>query len=431
MTPRVLAAVSASALALMIAVPIASIPIDGASAQIAVGISVNFAPPPLPDYDQPPLPGPGYIWIPGYWAWDSSVQDYYWVPGVWVEPPQIGLLWTPPYWGWSDGAYLFHTGYWGPVCGYYGGVDYGYGYTGDGYYGGRWNNRVFVYNAAVTNIVNVNIVKVYRQNVVVNNTSRASYNGGPGGLTVKPTSAQLAAATHGPHIPPISAQLQNQQVAQKTPTLRFKANKGLPPVAAAVHPGVLSGPDVKPAHPLGATVTGAPSIKPITPPPGMNKSALPTLPNAGKPPLGAAGPQHPPLATTPGGPMKPGALTRQNKSTAPFVGAPPAGGKTYKPGPTYVPPRVQTKRYTPPPQPHFAPPATQTRRFTPPPQPHFAPPPRMATPHYAAPQPSFAPQPRMQFRRNAPQQQPRFAPPPHMAAPRGAPPKCPDPRKCH
>ena len=32
-----------------------------AGAQIAVGISVDIAPPPLPVYDQPPIPGDGYI----------------------------------------------------------------------------------------------------------------------------------------------------------------------------------------------------------------------------------------------------------------------------------------------------------------------------------------------------------------------------------
>ena len=43
-----------------------------AGAQIAVGISVDIAPPPLPVYDQPPIPGDGYIWTPGYWAWDDN-----------------------------------------------------------------------------------------------------------------------------------------------------------------------------------------------------------------------------------------------------------------------------------------------------------------------------------------------------------------------
>jgi WXXGXW repeat (2 copies) len=51
-----------------------------------VSISVNFAPPELPVYDQPPCPDEGYIWIPGYWGWDGD--DYYWVPlglGSWLR----------------------------------------------------------------------------------------------------------------------------------------------------------------------------------------------------------------------------------------------------------------------------------------------------------------------------------------------------------
>ena len=59
------------------------------------------------------MPAAGYLWTPGYWAWNNS--DYYWTPGTWVEPPHPGLLWTPGYWGWSDGAYAFHNGYWGTM----------------------------------------------------------------------------------------------------------------------------------------------------------------------------------------------------------------------------------------------------------------------------------------------------------------------------
>ncbi len=88
-----------------------------AHAQIAIGISVDIAPPPLPVYDQPPIPAPGYLWVPGYWAWDDDV-GYYWVPGTWVLPPEPELLWTPGYWGWSDGVYVFHDGYWGPEIGF-------------------------------------------------------------------------------------------------------------------------------------------------------------------------------------------------------------------------------------------------------------------------------------------------------------------------
>ena len=120
---------------LMSALVLAALPL-AANASVALGISVNFAPPELPVYVQPEIPAPGYIWTPGYWAW--SPAGYYWVPGTWVLPPALGLLWTPGYWAFYDGGYLWHRGYWGPRVGYYGGINYGYGYIGRGYDGGRW-----------------------------------------------------------------------------------------------------------------------------------------------------------------------------------------------------------------------------------------------------------------------------------------------------
>ena len=35
------------------------------------GVRSEVAPPPLPEYDQPPVPAPGYMWTPGYWAWNN------------------------------------------------------------------------------------------------------------------------------------------------------------------------------------------------------------------------------------------------------------------------------------------------------------------------------------------------------------------------
>jgi len=76
-------------------------------------VQANEAPPPLPDYDQPPCPEDGYMWTPGYWAWGGG--GYYWVPGTWVQPPRVGVLWTPAYWGFVGGVYRFHAGLLGPA----------------------------------------------------------------------------------------------------------------------------------------------------------------------------------------------------------------------------------------------------------------------------------------------------------------------------
>jgi hypothetical protein len=194
-----------------------------------VGISVNFAPPVLPVYEQPPCPVAGYIWTPGYWDYGYDAGDYYWVPGAWVAPPTVGVLWTPPWWGWNNGAYVFNRGYWGPTVGFYGGVNYGYGYTGDGYWGGRWSGNTFNYNTAVTR-VNTNVV----HNTYVNNSfnkqvnaNRASFNG-PNGVNAQETAAQKAAATNAKKMPPTSQQLARQQAASKDQNLRASVNKGNP-----------------------------------------------------------------------------------------------------------------------------------------------------------------------------------------------------------
>ena len=62
-----------------------------------------------------------------------------------------GCLWTPPYWDFDNGRYRFHHGYWASRVGFYGGVDYGFGYPGSGYYGGHWDNGKFADNVATTN----------------------------------------------------------------------------------------------------------------------------------------------------------------------------------------------------------------------------------------------------------------------------------------
>ena len=213
---------------------------------IGVGVSVGVPPPPLPVYEQPPIPGPGYIWTPGYWAWDGD--EYYWVPGTWVIAPFYGALWTPGFWGWDDGFYAFHPGYWGYHVGYYGGIDYGCGYSGVGYEGGYWGPRGFYYNRTVNHISNVNITNVYNKTVINNiNVNRVSYNGGRGGTLARATPQQLAYARQS-RMGPIAAQQQQMNLARQDPALRASVNHGNPPIAATQRPGVFNGAGVVPAH---------------------------------------------------------------------------------------------------------------------------------------------------------------------------------------
>jgi hypothetical protein len=217
-----------------------------------IGISITFGPPALPVYEQPPCPAEGYIWTPGYWAYDYDYGDYYWVPGTWVEVPEVGFLWTPGYWAWGEDRFIFHEGYWGPRVGFYGGIVYGYGYFGEGYEGGRWDNGRFFYNRSVNNVNVTNIHNVYNTTVVNSTTvNRVSYNGGNGGVTARPRPEDEAAARDR-HISPVAVQTQHSQAARSAPELRASANHGKPPIAATPKPGAFRDHEVVPAREAGA-----------------------------------------------------------------------------------------------------------------------------------------------------------------------------------
>ncbi len=202
----------------------------GAFAQIGVGISVSFGPPALPVYEQPICPGDGYLWTPGYWAYDDD-DGYYWVPGTWVEAPEVGFLWTPGYWGWGGNAFFFHEGYWGPQVGFYGGINYGFGYGGVGYEGGRWEGGHFSYNTYVNHINTTIIHNTYNTRVTYVSETHVSYNGGSGGVQARPT-PQQESYNNQHHVGPVAAQTQHVQEARGNPGLRATTNHGKPPIAA-------------------------------------------------------------------------------------------------------------------------------------------------------------------------------------------------------
>jgi hypothetical protein len=181
---------------------------SSASAQVSfgIGISIGTPPPPLPVYEQPVVIGPDYIWTPGYW-------------------------------GWNNAAYAWHRGYWGNRIGYYGGINYGFGYFGRGYVGGGWSGGHFRYNTAVTNVNTTIVHNVYvNKTVMVNNNTtvtQVSYNGGHGGVVARPTSSELAV---GRRVPMTSIQMQHERISAQDRNQLASVNHNRPHQLAVSRP---------------------------------------------------------------------------------------------------------------------------------------------------------------------------------------------------
>jgi hypothetical protein len=124
-----------------------------------------------------------------------------------------------------------------------------------------------------------NITNVYNQTVVVNNSSRVSFNGGQGGLSAAPT-PQDRAAEQDHHVAPTAEQNQQHQIASQNKQLLASANGGKPSVAATGRAGDF-------AHAVPAKAAGGP----------VSQEALKARPKSAAAPAGhpqqAAAPQHP------------------------------------------------------------------------------------------------------------------------------------------
>jgi hypothetical protein len=59
--------------------------------------------------------GSQYVWIPGYWAWDTTRNDYVWVSGCWRVPP-ANMSWMPGYWNKVPQGWQWVPGFWIPTA---------------------------------------------------------------------------------------------------------------------------------------------------------------------------------------------------------------------------------------------------------------------------------------------------------------------------
>ena len=202
-----------------------------------VFISVGFAPPVMPVYEQPLCPEPNLMWQPGYWAYGDD--GYYWVPGAWVPAAYPGALWTPGYWGWNQGVYVWNPGYWGDHVGYYGGVNYGFGYFGIGFFGGEWRGGFFRYNTAVMHVDGRYIHNVYEDRgydrFVVDRDRHVAFSGGPGGIHHDPLPEERL-AERDRHEAPSAFQQQHEMAARSDHGAYFRSNGGHPATLAVQRP---------------------------------------------------------------------------------------------------------------------------------------------------------------------------------------------------
>jgi hypothetical protein len=79
---------------------------SGAAAQVSVGITIGRPPAPRVVRVQPANPGPGYVWMEGYWY--PVGKHYTWHKGYWTRPPYETARWVGPH---HDGKHYF-AGYW-------------------------------------------------------------------------------------------------------------------------------------------------------------------------------------------------------------------------------------------------------------------------------------------------------------------------------
>lgn len=74
-------------------------------------IVVADPPPPAPEVDVMTVsPGPGYVWLAGYWGWESGHRV--WFRGHWERPPHGYRVWVAPRWEHSRRGYVFVRGHW-------------------------------------------------------------------------------------------------------------------------------------------------------------------------------------------------------------------------------------------------------------------------------------------------------------------------------
>ncbi|CAG2156267.1 hypothetical protein D3C87_1210270 [compost metagenome] len=81
-----------------------------AMAQVNIHIGIG-TPPPAPIYEAVPAPRHGYIWQPGYWAWDDHGHKHKWKQGKWAKD-RPGYVYESPRWVQASNGWVMQPERW-------------------------------------------------------------------------------------------------------------------------------------------------------------------------------------------------------------------------------------------------------------------------------------------------------------------------------
>ncbi len=84
-----------------------------AQAYADVSITIGSAPPP-PRFEYFPPARDGFVWIPGFWGWES--QHHVWLPGHW-EGARAGHVYHRALWVREGAHWRLVPAYWEPIAG--------------------------------------------------------------------------------------------------------------------------------------------------------------------------------------------------------------------------------------------------------------------------------------------------------------------------
>jgi WXXGXW repeat (2 copies) len=73
-------------------------------------VYVRVAPPPPVVERVIVQPGPGYVWVPGYYVWTGA--RYQWRAGAWQRPPRPRAVWVAPHWRHDRRGWFLVEGHW-------------------------------------------------------------------------------------------------------------------------------------------------------------------------------------------------------------------------------------------------------------------------------------------------------------------------------